>query len=59
MELEVARMLLNKQKNEKVIAELSFQLERRRRKREKKMAKRVSAAVFLIPILTVLHDNCC
>ena len=41
MELEVARMLLNKQKTDKLIAELTFQLERRRRKREKK-ARRVS-----------------
>ena len=44
MELEVARMLLHKQKNDKVIAELQFQLreEKRRRKREKKSARRVS-----------------
>jgi hypothetical protein len=40
MELEVSRMLLHQQKNDKLITELRFQLERRRRKREKKMAAR-------------------
>ena len=42
MELEVSRMLLHKQKCDKLIAELQFQLkeEKRKRKRDKKAAGR-------------------
>jgi hypothetical protein len=57
MELEVSRMLLNKQKNDKIIAELTFQLERRKRKREKKMARRELQAQSHEPLWAQLQAS--
>ena len=56
MELEVARMLLHKQKCDKVITELQFQLreERRKRKRDKKGGRRVSPLTVCDSLLLCL-----
>ena len=59
MELEVSRMLLHKQKCDRVIFELEFQLkeERRKRKKERK-GRRVSVCVCVCACVRVCVRAC-